>query len=311
MIKRTIVSIIVFFCMTYVVFSQSLTSSESTLKASPQDSIIGNLVNVTLEVTAPINALIEPDIPEDFYGFELINTKKTLTKSENEIKTEIFQYEVVSFTTGEKEIGPIKTTISIPNGETRSISSGTVKINIRSVLTPQDKDIKDISDNLKINLPLIFYLIATLVLLLLILGITALFRKLKNSKKLKYNEKIKTPEEKAQYRFEQLEKPDIFLILGRPGYYQELTDILREYIFERYDIQAPEMTTSELLKKLKPEPWFTEVYNQIKNVFVRSDKVKFSKFMPTEETASEDLKTALDIYHRIKYKGETSQEELS
>lgn len=59
-------------------------------------------------------------------------------------------------------------------------------------------------------------------------------------------------------------------------YYTLLTDILREYLFKRFAINAKEMTSSQILSNLqKIDPKGNE---ELRAVFETSDLVKFAKY---------------------------------
>lgn len=71
-------------------------------------------------------------------------------------------------------------------------------------------------------------------------------------------------------------------------FYSGVTDALKEYIDERFGIDAPEMTTAELFTSLAKEDSITpEMWSELKNMFERADYVKFAKY-----TASDDENSA-------------------
>ncbi len=66
-------------------------------------------------------------------------------------------------------------------------------------------------------------------------------------------------------------------------YYSELTDILRRYIGRRYDINALEMTSSQLLSHLAQMPELASELPNVKAVLDTADFVKFAKMQPKPE----------------------------
>lgn len=78
------------------------------------------------------------------------------------------------------------------------------------------------------------------------------------------------------------------------AYYSGITDILKNYIDDRYGIDAPEMTTAELFAALKTEQSLTpELYNEMKNLFETADFVKFAKMTSPAEDAAKALPLAV------------------
>ncbi|MBQ9548460.1 MAG: hypothetical protein IJV01_04795 [Bacteroidales bacterium] len=71
-------------------------------------------------------------------------------------------------------------------------------------------------------------------------------------------------------------------------FYSGVTDTLKEYIGERYGMDAPEMTTAELFTALKDvEGVEKELYGDMKDLFERADFVKFAKHVADDgENAS-------------------------
>ena len=66
-------------------------------------------------------------------------------------------------------------------------------------------------------------------------------------------------------------------------YYTQLTDILRIYLSERYQVEAMEMTTEQIIDKLK-EQHDLDTVSGLRRLFRTADLVKFAKHAaPTQE----------------------------
>jgi hypothetical protein len=63
-------------------------------------------------------------------------------------------------------------------------------------------------------------------------------------------------------------------------YYTELTDIVRKYIDDQWDIGAMEMVSSEILDALKNTEIHEEVMKKLRQAFSVADLVKFAKYTP-------------------------------
>lgn len=64
-------------------------------------------------------------------------------------------------------------------------------------------------------------------------------------------------------------------------YHSRLTDLLRGYIEERYQVPALERTTDELLHELRVSPLTGDQRTQLANMLRLADMVKFAKATPT------------------------------
>lgn len=65
-------------------------------------------------------------------------------------------------------------------------------------------------------------------------------------------------------------------------YYTELTDVLRKYIEKRFQINALEMTSDEILTLFKKDKTTQSVFQNLKQILQLSDLVKFAKIIPME-----------------------------
>ena len=71
-------------------------------------------------------------------------------------------------------------------------------------------------------------------------------------------------------------------------YHSEITDTLRKYIEERYGIGAMEMTSGEILADIKEHDETKSVYDNLKQILILADFVKFAKYrsLPDENESS-------------------------
>jgi len=76
--------------------------------------------------------------------------------------------------------------------------------------------------------------------------------------------------------------------------YSGITDTLRTYIEDRFNVNAEEMTTGEIFDALKNVPDLSiDVYEQTKELFELSDFVKFAKHTATEKENADAIPTAV------------------
>ncbi len=78
-------------------------------------------------------------------------------------------------------------------------------------------------------------------------------------------------------------------------YYSELSIILRKYISRRYNINAIEMTTAEIMNKLTPELEKENLARTAREIFETADLVKFAKHDPLPEVNNRVLEMALEF----------------
>lgn len=83
-------------------------------------------------------------------------------------------------------------------------------------------------------------------------------------------------------------------------YFTELTDILREYLFKRFDISAKEMTTGQILLILNSNPETKDKRDMIRRVLDMADFVKFAKLRPLPADNVMAYDNALDFVRLTK-----------
>jgi len=84
-------------------------------------------------------------------------------------------------------------------------------------------------------------------------------------------------------------------------FYGELSDIVRTYIEQRFNIRAPEMTTEEFLYYLKDNRVFSYEDKSLLREFLSAcDLVKFARHRPQEEDIERSFLSAKDIIDKGK-----------
>lgn len=89
-------------------------------------------------------------------------------------------------------------------------------------------------------------------------------------------------------------------------YYTELTDIIRAYIKERFGFNALEMTSSEIIDRLL-EIKGKDDLNQLKDLFLTADLVKFAKHNPLMNESDANLISAIGFINETKIEDEEGQ----
>ena len=89
------------------------------------------------------------------------------------------------------------------------------------------------------------------------------------------------------------------------AFYSGITDVLRNYIDETYEVSAPEMTTAEIFSALKDKDIPSEMQRELRELFERADFVKFAKHM------AGDIENAGALPLAIRFVTESYQQEMA
>jgi len=83
-------------------------------------------------------------------------------------------------------------------------------------------------------------------------------------------------------------------------YQSELTYIVREYLEERFEIQALESTTVEIVQELKQKDITEDHKAELTDMFRMADMVKFAKATPPVDVQSTLLNKAIQFVEKTK-----------
>ena len=72
-------------------------------------------------------------------------------------------------------------------------------------------------------------------------------------------------------------------------FYIELGEILREYLWRRFNLDVSADTSAELLRHIRTVPDLTSLYAELRDYLKSADLVKFAKYVPDENTMHKDV----------------------
>ena len=188
---------------------------------------------------------------------------------------------IQSFDSGMWVIKPIPYVV---NGDTAYCNQLSLKVMPVDVSKMQDindiKPVEDVPFNLLDWLP--DYWWAWLIALLLIGAGTWIYIKFhkKGVNPLKPRKRRLPPYEEAMYNLQRLKDAQLWQKGQEKEYFTGLTDILRVYIDRRFDINAVEMTSSQIIDTLKRNEETRAVNEQLEMILEVADIVKFANARP-------------------------------
>ncbi len=215
-------------------------------------------------------------------------------------------YFISTFDVGEFEIPSLTFRYTIPPDTTaHELKTETLKIVVESMKPSEAGDIRDIKAPL--TLPsdwrklMLWGSVALGVLLVIAAALYVWWRK-KSGKSL-LPQKVAPPRPPHELAFEELTalKTSSLLAEGKiKAYYIRVSEIIRRYIEGRYFIIAMEMTTFELVKRLRGAEAEPKIVDLIHDFLAQCDLVKFAKYWPTADENADILEKAIAIVERTK-----------
>jgi hypothetical protein len=281
-----------YYILIFILGPFSLSGQEVSVTAGFDSTriLIGDQTYFSVVVEQPADMRLSVPVFKDTLvkNIEILSGPATDTSRLSGNKLRITgKYLVTSFDSGYYRINPVYAELSDKNGLRRFFSDYSVLEVNRVRIAPRDTSMKifDIAGPYKAPLTLGEVLPWILVALLLVAISWMVVRLIRLNRKTKG--KIAEPviiEPAHVIAFRELEKlkaEDLCQKGEVKKYYTRLTEIVREYLGNRFRVFSMEMTTSETLQALVRTGFRKdESYNILKSVLTSADLVKFAKYRP-------------------------------
>lgn len=285
------------------------------IEAHPESATIGDPIRLNLDITMPPG--YRADVPRpvaksgDFIITEFASGivpsetgkphesgRKVGSKTAAPVHFQA-QITIAIYRTGRFFFPSIPINLITAEGREIAAQSPPVEIEIRSILTEKDAELKDLKKQAEIQEPVRWLLWILLAAAACILCAAAwYFRKRRPAPP-----EPLTPEQTLDLL--DVAERDLRNLLGRglPGdgmekqFYIDLSDIVKRILEAGYDIHTAEQTTSEIMDVLNARPALNPGHRDLIESFLsRCDVVKFAKYIPDrteQDAASQDALSVL------------------
>ena len=277
------------------VFGQTQVSA----KVDRSNIVIGDQFYLTIEASSNNLQLKWPALPA-LQGLEIVDTGRIDSAKNGDGLVLRQRLTLTGFDSGAYVIPPL-----VFNSSTgQPVLTDSIVITVQTIAVDTTKPIKPIKDIIAVKKlwweywPWFLAVLAAVALGFLI------YYLLKKRKKEKEAETTRMPperaHEKALRRLMELSRSS-YLKEGKiKEYYTDLSNVLRDYLDERFGIPAPELTTDQLLKIAKQQTFLRKIRPELKEVFRTADLAKFAKASPSEEEHQQCLDAATRAVNRTK-----------
>jgi hypothetical protein len=229
----------------------------------------------------------------------------------------IERYLITSFDSGLYQIPPVYAEMKNDAGLKRFYSDYSRLQVMRVNIAPADTSLKIYDIIEPYRAPVTFGEIIPWVLLIALVGLLT-WAAVRFIRKLKKNkpgvEVVINPDPAHVIAFRELEKlknDELWQKGEIKKYYTRLTEILRQYLENRYNVFSLELTTSETLEALVKTGFKKDgTYNQLKTVLTGADLVKFAKYKPEPEENELHYKNSWDFIQETKINDVISPEKV-
>jgi len=300
MVKKIFYIVLIILFSSLISYAQNISVKASTDKTDYQ---VGDYINYKIEVNYTKGMKVYPPfIKDSLNNVSIIRKENPVVEEKDGAETATYNY-ILS--------GYDSTGVTIPSipvqyqaeGDTsmRYALTNPVSFTIRTLPVNPQGDIKDVKSPIKI--PLDWRWIALWILLVMVLSAAAyyLYQRYKKKKlgMQTVRKVVKLPSHTiALNALHELEDKKLWQNGKVKEYHSEITEIIRRYFEERFNLPALELTTSEAFEMLKQRPESETILDLTYNFLSNADMVKFAKFVPLGSVNEEMLKQAYEIVHK-------------
>ena len=257
---------------------------------------IGSAFNLTIKATANEGSKVVFPNQQNIGPFEVLEQSKTDTVSNGNNIELTKKYTLTQFDEGDYVVPRLSVYIDGKNHQTNLFNIKVNNVTVDTLKQPMH-DIKAQIGGETDTDKLWKYLFG--ILFSIIAGVAAYFivKRIQN-KNLTEEDLYKTPLEKVTKKLQLLDSKRLVLNGDVKAYYSEMTDVIRDYIEEVFEIPAKESTTSEVIQMLfqtiqsKKIQLSKESVNDLKRVLQTADLVKFAKSEPMMNEIEQDRRTS-------------------
>ncbi|HNY02001.1 MAG TPA: hypothetical protein PKG48_05415 [Bacteroidales bacterium] len=273
--------------------------------------LIGDHVGLTLKFTGPAGTQVAwPQIPDTIIGsITVIGRGRLDTTFTPDKKTVTYRQQInlTCYDSGFYTIPPISFPHRVPPDTTRLVaSSAMMMLAVHTVRVDTTQAIKPIAGPLRIPLSfreILPWLLAGITAAALIAGgIWYWRRRRKHEPILVLKPKVVLPPHVAALQdLEKLRVKKLWQAGRIKEYHTELTEILRLYIEDRFDVPALEQTTFEIKDSLRNrEGCAVTSLEKLGSLLTLADMVKFAKVQPLAMENEQSLQDGIDFIHETK-----------
>jgi hypothetical protein len=253
---------------------------------------IGDQIGFTVTIDKPEGLNLQLPLFKDTIAksIEIITGPKIDSSAENGRIKVIQKYLITSFDSGRYQVPPVFAEMKNENGLKRFYSDYSLLEVLRSRIAPADTASKIFDIVRPYRAPvtigeiLPWILIGSVIAVLVWFGLK-LLKKFKRSDRKAEIVIIPDPAHIIAFReLEKLREEKLWQKNEVKLYYTRVTEILRQYLENRFRVYSLELTTRETLDALVKSGFKRDgSYNQLKNILTSADLVKFAKYTPLPE----------------------------
>jgi len=280
--------------------AQNITVSASTDSTNYK---IGDYIKYQLELKYDKNVKVElPPVKDSIKVLEFIQALPVDSSVVNSKIIKKYNFIFSKYDSAQITIPSLKIFYTVGNDTVKKfLATNSITIIVKKLPVDVQSDIRDVKAPIKLPLNWLIIALIVLAVLVILVAVFFLYKYYKKKKTLieKVQPEVKIPShEIALTRLQELELKKLWQQGLIKQYHSEVTEIVRQYFEDRFNIRALEMTSAEILAVLSYIDGGSKIVNTSDNFFSNADLVKFAKFEPMPKVNEEMMKQAYEIVNQ-------------
>lgn len=247
--------------------------------------------------------LVWANIPDTFNSLEVVEKGKIDTLKQGSMVTYRQRLLITGFDSGLFQIPPFVFAIVPAGGETYSAPSDSMQLLVQTVPVDTTKAFKPIKGVMSAESSWMDYLLL-IIGVVVFLGLAGyVIYYFARNKKVAVPKPAGPPEalqERTLRQLNELDAKQLWQKKQTKEYYVQLTDIVRNYIEDRFNTPALELTTDELLYKAQRHRELQPYHSILSGILYTADLAKFAKAEPLPQEHMDAMDKAKQLVNLSK-----------
>lgn len=254
-----------------------------TARMDARQIIVGDQARLFLEVhNNPATGEVKwPAFTDTFNSLEITEKGKIDTAQEGGNVVYRQRLLITGFDSGVFKIPAFEFAVVPKSGTPYVLKTDSFELLVQTVAVDTTKEFKPIKNIILVQsswLDYIWYIVGGVALLLIVIGITLFFALRKKPAKPQPKAPAIPLQDRVLKQLSDLEAQQLWQKGQVKEYYVQLTDIVRNYIEERFATPALELTTDEMLYKVRHHKELQPYHALLSNILNTADLAKFAKW---------------------------------
>ncbi len=299
--------VFIIFLLAQPVLAQSI---DVTAKLDSSHIRVGEWFTLTLSAKGDASEITLPSPADTLGPFEVVESGER--KKEGSVVTQT--YVLTAFDTGRISLRGVPVHYRVPGDTGVAVAySNPVSIQVSGVEIDTTKSFRDIKEVLDVPLTIWDYLLYAGIVLLLALLAWLIYRWYRRRNAEEEPGKVLEPARPADLvaleKLHELQEQHLWEHGRVKDYQSALSEILREYIENRFDVPALESTTGELLEHLQEIGVAKFLQDETRQMLFISDMTKFAKYTPTPDEHRKGMSVCLHFVEETRPRLSVTEEE--